>query len=303
MSEAVKLKFKSFPSVVKMYPGMMVSKKPTRIKEGKSYKRIEASIKNITADPQHVNQFAEVCDFTKNSLYIPLPYPHILAAPLHYAILNHKSFPLKLLGLVHVKNSITQYRQIELQEIMDIDCYIEGFDNTPKGQVFHMQTRISIDDELVWEETCSFLARKKSKSKKTKTNTKTKNKTTLTQDEMSDTQITSWEVPGNMGRRFAKVSGDVNPIHLTNISAKLFGFKKAIVHGVWSMSRTMAELEAKLDEKTLHNAIRLDVEFKLPVFLPTWVSLQTNQNTNGLSFLMKDSAGVKPHMAGSLQYL
>ncbi len=294
MSDPVKLQFKSFPSLLKMYPKMMVSKKPSQIKEGKGYKRIEASIQNITAEPKHVNQFAEVCSFTQNSSHLPLPYPHILAAPLHYAVLNHKAFPLKLLGLVHVKNSITQHRPIGLQEVMHIECFIEGFDESPIGQIFHLQTRISIDDELVWEETCSFLARKKSKDKKVKKKKQTQD------DSHSNAEITSWEVPANMGRRFAKVSGDVNPIHLADFTAKLFGFKKAIVHGVWSMSRTMAELESKLSSDEQKKALQFNVEFKLPVFLPTWVSLQTQENSQGLSFSMKDSAGVKPHMVGTL---
>lgn len=295
MSDVIKLQFKSFPSLVKMYPSMMVSKKPTQIKEGKTYKRIEARIQNITADPKHVNQFADVCSFTENTKDLPLPYPHILAAPLHYAILNNKAFPLKLLGLVHVKNSITQYRPIGLQEVMDIECFIEGFDESPIGQIFHLQTRITIDNKLVWQETCSFLARKKSKNKKPKT------KKQHQQDEsQASAQITSWEVPANMGRRFAKVSGDVNPIHLADLTAKLFGFKKAIVHGVWSMSRTMAELESKLSTEEKQTTLEFNVEFKLPVFLPTWVSLQTQEKSQGLSFSMKDSAGVKPHMIGSL---
>ena len=298
MSDAVKLKFKSFPSVVKMYPGMMVSKKPSFVKEGKSYKRIEASIQNITADPQHVNQFSEVCSFSKDSPHLPLPYPHVIAAPLHYAVLTHKAFPLKLLGLVHVKNSITQHRPIALQDIMQIECFIESFDDVPIGQIFHLHTRISVDEELVWEETCSFLARRKSKTK-----VKKAKKPQSEADAYSESQITSWEVPANMGRRFAKVSGDVNPIHLADITAKLFGFKKAIVHGVWSMARTMAELESKLSQDDLQSSLKMDVEFKLPVYLPSWVSLQTQEDSQGLSFVMKDSAGVKPHMVGTLNYL
>ena len=228
-----------------------------------------------------------------------MPYPHILAAPLHYAILNHKAFPLKLLGLVHVANSITQHRPIALQDILDIECFIEGFDNTPKGQIFHLQTRISCDSELVWEETCSFLARKKSKTSKNKAA-----KTAAKKSSQASTEITSWEVPGNMGRRFAKVSGDVNPIHLGDITAKLFGFKKAIVHGVWSMSRTMAELESTMNaEQRDQSGLKLDVQFKLPVFMPCWVSLQTLSSSDGLKFNMKDSAGEKPHMSGTLTFL
>jgi len=296
MSNTVNLEFKSFPSVVKMYPKMMLSKKPSLVKEGQSYNPIRANIENISADPQHVEQFAKECGFKKNTQVLPLPYPHVLAAPLHYALLNHKAFPVKLLGLVHVANSITQHREIGLQEIMDIHCFIQDFDDTPKGQVFHLQTEISVDGELVWEETCSFIARKK-----TKKNKSPKNKNGSADESVANTKTTSWEIPANMGRRFAKVSGDVNPIHLSDLSAKMFGFKKAIIHGVWSMSRTMSELEAYATQTD--SALRFKVNFKLPVFIPCWVSLQISESGNGLQFDLKDSAGEKPHMSGSLEYL
>jgi acyl dehydratase len=300
MSNSINLQFNAFPSVVKMYPKMMLSKKPSLVKEGKSYKRIQASIQNVTAQPGHVNQFAEVCSFQKNAEYLPLPYPHILAAPLHYSILNHSEFPVKLLGLVHVANSITQHRPIGLQEVMTIECHIEDFDNSPRGQTFHLHTVITVDGETVWEETCSFLARKKSK---TSNKTKTASAKPAESDSDPGTEITSWEIPGNMGRQFAKVSGDVNPIHMSNLTAKLFGFKQAIIHGVWSMSRTMAELEPDLLKQHGLSGITMQVNFKLPAFIPCWVTLHKNKTERGLNFVMKDSAGEKPHMSGSISYI
>lgn len=293
---------------------MLVSGKPSLLPEGASYARIEASIHAVSADPAHVDQFATVCNFEKNKDTknggpkngdtLPLPYPHILAAPLHYAILNHQDFPLKLLGLVHIANSITQHRPIGVLEIMDIHCFIEGFDDTAKGQVFHLHTQVSIEGERVWEEVCSFLARKKSNNKKKSDPPKNKESDAIASETTTGASISSWEVPANMGRRFAKVSGDVNPIHMSNITAKIFGFKQAIIHGVWSMSRTMAELEARLlaTEHGLAN-IKMDVNFKLPVFIPAWVSLQSNAVPAGLDFVLKDSAGEKPHMSGSFRYL
>jgi len=295
MSSPVKLEYKAFPSVTRMYPKMLLAKKPSLIKSGDSYPRIEASIKNITLSKKHVNQFAKVSGFSQDIDALPLPYPHILAAPLHYSILNHKAFPLKLLGLVHISNSIKQHRKIGLNEAMDINCYIEDFDETAKGQIFHLQTVITIDDETVWEETCSFLARKKSNTKAKKSS-----KPRATNSSQNGNKTSSWEIPANMGRKFAKVSGDINPIHLSDISARLFGFKKAIIHGVWSMSRTMAELEPEVDQS---RGVKLDVNFKLPVFLPAWVCLERIEKSDGVAFVMTDSAGEKPHLSGSVDYM
>ena len=48
----------------------------------------------------------------------------------------------------------------------------------------------------------------------------------------------------DLGRRYAAISGDYNPIHLGALSAKLFGFKQAIAHGMWSKARCLAALDA-----------------------------------------------------------
>jgi len=298
MSKSISLQFQAFPSLIKMYPRMMTSKKPSILKEGQTYSPLHARIENITADPQLVNQFAEVCSYPKDMQVLPIPYPHILAAPLQMALLNHKAFPVKLLGLVHIGNSITQHRAINLQDVMDIETSISGYEDTPKGQIFRMNTEIFSSGEIVWEETLIFLARKKNKGKK-KPKKKNKRADNVVPESMVGTKVTSWNIKANMGRRFAKVSGDVNPIHLADFSAKLFGFKKAIIHGVWTMSRSIAELE----EHNQLKKVKIDVDFKLPVFMPTWVSFQHRTSDDQIEFSVKDSAGEKPHMSGRVTFL
>ena len=53
------------------------------------------------------------------------------------------------------------------------------------------------------------------------------------------------DVPGDIGRRYAGVSGDPNPIHMYAVTARLFGFKSAIAHGMWSYARVLAALGAQ----------------------------------------------------------
>ena len=49
-----------------------------------------------------------------------------------------------------------------------------------------------------------------------------------------------WRVPDDIGRRYAKVSGDVNPIHMSSLTAKALGFKRAIAHGMWVKAHALA---------------------------------------------------------------
>ena len=75
-------------------------------------------------------------------------------------------------------------------------------------------------------------------------------------------------MPGDIGRRYAAVSGDRNPIHLHALTAQAFGFPSAIAHGMWLKARTLASLEGRLPD-----AYTADVAFKLPVLLPSTVSI------------------------------
>jgi len=76
----------------------------------------------------------------------------------------------------------------------------------------------------------------------------------------------TWKLPGDLGRRYGAVSGDRNPIHIHALSARLFGFKQAIAHGMWTKARCLAALEPLPDTYTV------DVSFKKPIFLPGHVT-------------------------------
>jgi acyl dehydratase len=93
------------------------------------------------------------------------------------------------------------------------------------------------------------------------------------------------------------VSGDVNPIHLSDVTARAFGFRGAIAHGMWSLARCAAQLDVSLPA----GAPRvLEAQFRLPVYLPSWLSLRQGRAGRATRFALLDSQGEKTHLAGSL---
>ena len=58
----------------------------------------------------------------------------------------------------------------------------------------------------------------------------------------------------------------MNPIHLSALSAKAFGFPRAIAHGMYTASRAFTESRADLSRP-----LRWDVSFDAPVTLPSTV--------------------------------
>ena len=80
----------------------------------------------------------------------------------------------------------------------------------------------------------------------------------------------SFRAPSGLGRRYGFISGDVNPIHMSDLTARAFGFPAAIAHGMWSLGRLASDFEAA----QFDGGCELNVTFKLPIYMPAWLMLQ-----------------------------
>ena len=105
------------------------------------------------------------------------------------------------------------------------------------------------------------------------------------------------DVPRAIGRRYGWLSGDLNPIHLGDRGARLFGFEHAVAHGMWSMARSFAAL----GPEALEPPVKASVEFKFPLFMPAEARLEQWQQAGRRVFVLKDVESDRPHLAGSTQ--
>jgi len=105
-----------------------------------------------------------------------------------------------------------------------------------------------------------------------------------------------WRVPRDIGRRYAAVSGDVNPIHLNPLTARLFGFRRAIAHGMWLKARCLAALEGRLPDH-----LTATVEFKSPLLLPSTVAFFSASTDSGWTIAVSQGGTGRPHLTGTVQ--
>ena len=293
MAETVSMNFASPPSVLCALPKMFFARRPTHVPKGQTLPLIEARIEGLSARPDNLESYRRVCGFAGDGK-LPITYPHIMTMPLHVAMLTSDAFPVRLLGLVHVRNEITSHRPIAAEEALDVHCALPAHRETDRGQEFDLITTASIAGSAVWSEVSTFLARRKSNR------TDGARGAAKPKDEVPEAvHTTSWRADGDIGRRYAAVSGDYNLIHIADVTAKLFGFNRAIAHGLWSLARSAAELRPRLAA----DGVRLTAGFKLPILLPAWVTLQSWETGAGLAFNLKDAQGEKPHMSGVLDRL
>lgn len=287
MSEATRIVLNEAPGTLSQYSRALFAK-GTKTKNPQLPKT-EIILSGVKADPAKVAKYSEVCGFNQKSTALPLTFPHIMAFPLHIELMLQKDFPLALMGLVHIRNEIIQHRPINIQESMDIRCYFTEGRMTDKGFEIDIKSDVTINGELVWEDISTNLARMKTD---VPAPAKSKEKKTLPSHPFKE----AWTLVSDLGRRYAGVSGDSNPIHLHPLSAKLFGFKRHIAHGMWTKARSIATLQSQLGS----DACRVVVDFKLPVFLPAAIELHYDKQDGKIEFDVRDSAGEKPHLAGEI---
>ena len=108
----------------------------------------------------------------------------------------------------------------------------------------------------------------------------------------------NFDVAADIGRKYAKVSGDYNPIHMSAMSAKLFGFPRAIAHGMWTLARVTALVQDQLGGVAPK---ALDVQFKLPLLLPARVAAKYQRQGSGVNFAVLARSSDKVHLTGTLR--
>lgn len=275
----------STPAIASLYARAILPKKVN--KQVTSLPEVGFELKAVKAKQRHVRAYEKLCGFEASDK-LSSTYVHMLIFPLMMEVMLDKSFPFPLMGMVHISNTITQHKAIGIAEHMDIRCSLGELKTHNKGKVVELLSEVRVNGEVVWEESADMLIRLPVKGEKS----------AAQQQKKLQSKVTNWKLGSSLGMRYAWISGDSNPIHLITPTAKLLGFKKHLIHGMWTKSRCLAQMQNKLPE-----AYRIKVEFKLPVFLPTTVAYFQEQQGAQTMFEVRSADGRKPHLRGELTEL
>ena len=277
------------PGLGRLYAKAVTS---ARGRQGDRLPDITLELPETTIYRDHLASYADVCGFRKSDI-LPATYPHVLAFPLAVSIMVDAAFPFALPGLVHVANRISQKRPLRADERLTLRVSAADLREHPRGRQFDMLTEATIEGDPVWTESSTYLRRDPHPALP-------RERGRMNQAEWGENAVPSlsaiWRVPRNVGRRYAAVSGDVNPIHLNPLAARLFGFRRAIAHGMWLKARCLAAFEGRLPD-----TLTADVEFKSPLLLPSTVGFTSHPQREGWTFTVVEARSGRPHLSGSIQ--
>lgn len=263
---------------------------------GKDVPDLELSLAGVRPDPDAVAAYSRVCGFTLRD-QLPPTYPHVLAFPLHLAVMADGSFPFGAVGLVHVENRIVQQRPIELGEELRLVVRPTALEPHRSGQTFSLVTETWSGDELAWQSTSTMLRRGKPQNSADGPKSRLGvDKSAHRPPEAGLTTSAEWRLGGDLGRRYGAVSGDRNPIHMHALAAKPLGFPSAIAHGMWTKARCLAALEGRLPD-----AFAVDVRFRKPIRLPGKVEFLSDAGDEEIRFAVRDARRHTPHLEGTVE--
>lgn len=279
---------------------------------------VELIVRDVAVDRDHLADYDHVCGFPVRD-ELPPTFPHVLGFPLQVALMVDHPFPLSLAKLVHVGNRITVRRPITADERLSFRVRAENLRAHLKGSTVDLVCEANVDGEAVWEGVSTYLQRGAAGGApdpeggdgagepgeptqpiegESSAGEPTQRLAAEGEPQVSvpDEPQALWTVPRDTGRRYAAVSGDRNPIHLTPLAAKLAGFPRTIAHGMWTKARSLAAVEPRLPA-----AYTVDVAFKKPIVLPARVGFHTRESGGVRHLAVRDPTRGAPHLLGTVR--
>ncbi len=85
--------------------------------------------------------------------------------------------------------------------------------------------------------------------------------------------ISDLRMPARLGRQYALVAGDFNPVHWSRLAARSMGFKSTFVQGYCTKALLAHGLIRQILRGAADRLVSLRVEFRKPILLPATVTI------------------------------
>ncbi|TPQ22093.1 MaoC family dehydratase [Streptomyces sporangiiformans] len=240
----------------------------------------------VRIDLAKLAAYERVCGFAVGAEELPVTYPHVLAFPPMMRLMSARAFPLPLLGLVHTSVEISRRKALAATGEYELTVFVERLVPHRRGTEAVVMTEARADGSRVWESRSTYLARHRTPHNGPAPAAGARGP--LPADIRKRLPgVATWRLGGGLGRRYGSASGDRNPIHLHPFTARLFGFRRPIAHGMWTVARCLAEHD-------LPEAVRVRAELKAPVPLPGTVTYAAE----GGAFEVRGEDGETVHLRG-----
>ncbi|MGC5168403.1 MaoC family dehydratase [Luteimicrobium sp. DT211] len=231
---------------------------------------------------------------------LPAGFVHVLAFPVATALMVRDDFPLPLLGLVHLANAVQVARPVVVGDVLEVRVWAQDLRPHRRGAQVDLVTEVRTDptdDAPAWRGVSTYLAKGVTVADSGELSEPGESQGSRASDDSGGHPLPTarWTLDAATGRRYAAVSGDRNPIHLSALSAKALGFPRAIAHGMFTASRALAAVARERGD-----AYDWTVTFAKPVLLPGTVDVSVRPDGAAWVYEGWDARKGTPHFTGSV---
>lgn len=282
------IELSSPPSILDVYGRAVVSALPVVGASGGSLPDDVLTLRGYRVDADNLAEYTKVCGLRFGDT-LPLTYPFVLAFPIVMKLMVSKGFPFAAMGSVHAENTIEQMRPISVTEPLDFRVHAENMREHRKGILVDVVTSVNVGRETVWRQTSTFLNQQR-------TSLSGQPKPEPERADVPPVPTSTLRVDRKTIDRYAAVSGDRNPIHVSTLGARAFGFPKTIAHGMWSAAAALSAVEGRIPD-----AVTYSVRFGKPVLLPATVNLYATREGDGWDLALRHPKKLYPHLTATLR--
>lgn len=286
------LKYDVIPGMFPVLMKILFSRKKG-FRPGDTFPEISAVIRRVSIDKEKLKAYREICGLADDG-NLPVLYPHVFTAPLHMAILSHRDFPIPLLGMLHFRNHLIQHRPIGDDEQLDVEVSLAGHRIVKQGFEFDYLIRVESGGETVWNSITTYL-----KQGRFGKEYDASPRADLIEPLNDGKRIAEFPIPLDIGKRYARICSDFNPIHMSKFAAKLFGFKRDIAHAMWASAKSIGKLNLKNDGRP----VRIDLGFKGPLFIgsKSYVAASVKKDSTRFNYYIEGND--KPCITGKVTFV
>ncbi len=230
---------------------------------------VEYAVHDLRASTAHLTAYQHLMGEPAGDA-LPAGFVHVLAFPVATALMVRSDFPLPLVGMVHLANRVDQHEVLRHTDALHVRAWTEQLRPHRSGAQLDLVVEVRREGATdpgappAWRGVSTYLSKG----------------ARFAEDEAPAERPPApavphglptavWNLPADTGRRYAAVSGDRNPIHLSALSARAFGFPRAIAHGMYTAARALADVGPRRGP-----AFSWTVQFAKPVLLPGTVTLR-----------------------------
>ncbi|MFC0580989.1 MaoC/PaaZ C-terminal domain-containing protein [Micrococcoides hystricis] len=247
-------------------------------------------VPTVVIEPEKLTDYAKVFG-TDLSDQVPAVLAHITGFPLQLQAMADDAFPLNTLGMIHLSQDTRYLRPIAAGVAYRYQCTVSGYRQHKHGTTVEVTLNISDDQGELYAATSVYLA------KGAQLGAEPVEERGQTRDVSSLVPQQQWRLLADAGRQYARLSGDMNPIHLNKLAAKVFGMKGQLAHGMYLAGRALVGREPK------GAGFRYQIDFFSPVLLPSSVSVNVQQNGGVQELIGFGTRSQKIHFVAELESL